>query len=569
VRRTGLRRVVGFSTIIWLVNYSGCSRSDKDVAARVGDVEISAQEYGARLTDFFRSSSTNDNLKIRRQILENMIHEELILAEAKKRGWLDEAAYREKSSRVRTQAILDEYRQRFVAGAVTVDDEDLKRAFARLNVRMSARHLYARSEQEAWKLRDLLLKGATFEELALKVFQDPKLRSNGGYIGYFTFGEMDPAFEDTAYRLRIGEISEPVKTAQGYSIIRVEDRLAKPIATEYEFLQQKNQVARIVRASKIDAKVKQVTEATAQQLSPRFNESVVNALFQAWSEIALHERIEEMPGKPRKMDGRSMNGVVVDFSTGRWSVDDVMDRMTLTSERQRRYVHSTDEVKQFITGLLVREQFLQRALNENIDKLPDVKKRVDAEMRMVILDRWRALVTDSVNASENMLKDRYEKNKSAYQFPEGWDLSEIAVPSRKKALSLLRQAQRGVAFGLLARKHSVRPNAASNEGHLGLLTRQQLGAWVSKVAAVKDGEVVGPFEMDGFYSLIKVNRYRTARQKTFEQSKPQMKEELEWQLKQQAFLMSLEQLRKSTSIWINDPLLATIQLNNVTSRSTL
>ena len=59
-----------------------------------------------------------------------------------------------------------------------------------------------------------LLEGESFQALAGEVFNDPELQASGGLLPPFTFDEMDPDFEDAAFTLLIGEISEPVRTPQ-------------------------------------------------------------------------------------------------------------------------------------------------------------------------------------------------------------------------------------------------------------------------------------------------------------------------------------------------------------------
>ena len=71
-------------------------------------------------------------------------------------------------------------------------------------------------------LIDRLRNGEDFAALAQQYSSDMGSREDGGDLGYFPRGRMVPAFEEAAFALRPGEISEPVKTKFGYHIIKVE-----------------------------------------------------------------------------------------------------------------------------------------------------------------------------------------------------------------------------------------------------------------------------------------------------------------------------------------------------------
>jgi len=68
--------------------------------------------------------------------------------------------------------------------------------------------------------------GADFAALAKKYSQDETNASQGGDLDYFTRGRMVPEFENAAFALGPGEMSDLVKTEFGYHIIKVTDRKA-------------------------------------------------------------------------------------------------------------------------------------------------------------------------------------------------------------------------------------------------------------------------------------------------------------------------------------------------------
>ena len=89
---------------------------------------------------------------------------------------------------------------------------------------VNASHILVPTEKEAIEIRSQLLRGASFEDLAKKYSKCPSGASNGGNLGFFGRGMMVPEFEQVAFALKVGEISQPVKTQFGYHLIKVIDK---------------------------------------------------------------------------------------------------------------------------------------------------------------------------------------------------------------------------------------------------------------------------------------------------------------------------------------------------------
>jgi peptidyl-prolyl cis-trans isomerase SurA len=82
----------------------------------------------------------------------------------------------------------------------------------------------AEARQKLIGLRDQILQGADFNELAKKNSEDPSAQYNGGEMGYVGRGAMVPTFEAMAFKLKEGEISMPFESPFGYHILQLIDR---------------------------------------------------------------------------------------------------------------------------------------------------------------------------------------------------------------------------------------------------------------------------------------------------------------------------------------------------------
>jgi peptidyl-prolyl cis-trans isomerase C len=79
-------------------------------------------------------------------------------------------------------------------------------------------------------IRERLVKGEDFAAVAKAESDDTGSGAQGGDLGTFGHGRMVPVFEESAFTLPIGEISQPVKSQFGWHLIQVQDRPLKDFA---------------------------------------------------------------------------------------------------------------------------------------------------------------------------------------------------------------------------------------------------------------------------------------------------------------------------------------------------
>ncbi len=86
-----------------------------------------------------------------------------------------------------------------------------------------ASHILVKTREEAQQILGQLKSGAKFEDLARGKSQCPSGKQQRGDLGWFSKGRMVKPFEDAAFSLNKGALSEVVQTKFGFHVIKVTD----------------------------------------------------------------------------------------------------------------------------------------------------------------------------------------------------------------------------------------------------------------------------------------------------------------------------------------------------------
>ncbi|MTH53377.1 peptidylprolyl isomerase PrsA [Bacillus mangrovi] len=103
-----------------------------------------------------------------------------------------------------------------------VTDEDVKKYHESLKGKIKASHILVKDEKTANEVKKKLDGGAKFEDLAKEYSEDGSAQT-GGSLGWFDNKQMVKEFTEAAFKLKKGEVSQPVKSEFGYHIIRADD----------------------------------------------------------------------------------------------------------------------------------------------------------------------------------------------------------------------------------------------------------------------------------------------------------------------------------------------------------
>jgi|TARA_Y100000780_G_scaffold117960_1_gene106220 foldase protein PrsA len=81
-------------------------------------------------------------------------------------------------------------------------------------------HILVKKQSEAIEILDKIKNGEKFGKMARQFSTDSGSAKRDGSLGYFGRGKMVKEFENAAFTLQAGQISEPIKTQYGYHIIK-------------------------------------------------------------------------------------------------------------------------------------------------------------------------------------------------------------------------------------------------------------------------------------------------------------------------------------------------------------
>lgn len=209
----------------------GCAKDKGEVLAKFKGGKVTSDEFKKELgkvPDF--AKGIFESAEGKKRFLEDLISRELIYFDAKKKKIDKEKEYLDMVERFKRDALLEILLKREVEDKAKVDESELKAYYDsnpeefRLNEEVRVSHILVKTDAEARDVINRLKGGTDFGKLAIELSQDPASAKKGGELGYFKRGKMVPEFERVAFKLKQGEISEPVRTNFGYHIIKLTGR---------------------------------------------------------------------------------------------------------------------------------------------------------------------------------------------------------------------------------------------------------------------------------------------------------------------------------------------------------
>jgi peptidyl-prolyl cis-trans isomerase C len=181
------------------------------------------------------------------------------------------------------------------------------------------------------------------------------------------------------------------------------------------------------------------------------------------------------------------------------------------------------ELFQRVLDEVVDQKLLaSEAIRRGLDKSPAAQRRLASARERILGDM---VVEGAVNSAvnETAIQALYQEQVKLNRGGDEFRARQIVTPDQISAEAIRKQVGAGASFDKLAAEHSIDAETKSSGGDLGYFTPDVMPAAYGKVlAGAKPGQLLGPFQSDEGWVLLKVEDRRKQAPPTLDASRPQI-----------------------------------------------
>jgi parvulin-like peptidyl-prolyl isomerase len=529
-----------------LCTFLSCAK--KEIAlATVGEEVITASELEIKMQQQpTRFSSFADELERKRRLLEGMAEQKLLLKGAYQRGFDTEEEILSKLEQQKPNVLLQLLYEREVTSKSKVNEAELKDFYKKQGEEIKIRHLLVKSKVVVDSLYQRLTEGEDFAVLAEARSLDPT-SAMGGELGYFRWGNMIPGFREAAFKLKVGEISKPIKTQFGWHLIKLEDR--RPVEQEpYE---------------KVKGSLEKEVESLKQgELSASFLERLKeNANFTPqpvlqkdfWEKYqSAPESLKVREKRERIFTEEELKTPVLSYSLGEWTLKEFLEFLDRLAPMDYPDWDDTEILTEVLEKYLRRDLLLALAERDRIDKGEEFQMRLQSVKEDLMAQKFRTEVLEkNTTVSEEELQEYYQENKGKFRVPAEYHLREISVKTEAEVKDIIQRLKRGEDFARLARENTLRTHLKEKGGDMGYLKSYQYPELYQAASEVKVGQISQPILVGGNWSVVKLEGVKEEGIRSFEEAKAEIQRVLLSVKKREAYDSYIDLLKQEFPITID------------------
>jgi len=217
--------IVAAILVVVLTALTGCGKGDdKSVVARVGSSSLSVADFYASIPEQDLAVMT---LEDEQEAVNNWVKTELFYQEGRRQGFGTDDDIERRIREIERELVAEACIRRRLDQIEPVTEDEARAYFEEhkneYGIQVRLAHILVRNREEAERALAQIKSGSPFESVA-ENFSIDQTASLGGDLGYVRRGEMIHELEESAFSLKVGEVSPVIASGYGYHIIKVLDR---------------------------------------------------------------------------------------------------------------------------------------------------------------------------------------------------------------------------------------------------------------------------------------------------------------------------------------------------------
>ena len=505
---------VAIRALLFPILLLSCGKKEEEgivLLAKVGSKQITV----ADMERVFRPQpgwSAEEFETAKEEVLNRLIKEKLLALEAERMGYRNDEDVNENLEVVVEKAMVNQLYRNVVMGKAKVGDGEVKSFYNRLGEEVKIRHIMLESEKQADSVyTELTEKKKDFDEL-VKLTIDTDTKGKGGDLGWVRWGGGLPdEFERVAFSLKAGETSKPVKSNEGYHIIRVDDRREverKP----YE--EWKGKIKNWLEMRKVKRLETEYFEEMKTKAKIKINEEILANLVNKTPEP---DRETLAPAPLPLVTEEEREKSLVSSIVGGLTVGEVLKEME--KDRRRPSFKQLDEAKRFIEFLATYRFLVAEAKKLQLERSPEVMLEIESQIDSRMAAKLSKETYDNIKAGEGELVGFYKAHiEDYYTQPKRVQASEILVETEEEAKEILKRLRRGEDFAELAKEKSIH-SSKERGGDLGLIAMGMYPDIEEAAFRLKPGEISDVLKTKDGFAIIKVTQKLAKRIQPFDNVK--------------------------------------------------
>lgn len=190
--------------------------------------------------------------------------------------------------------------------------------------------------------------------------------------------------------------------------------------------------------------------------------------------------------------------------------------------RDQAIAPNSDLFRQTLDEVVDRKLLAAEAERRGLDKTPDAQRRLAAARERVLSDTLVEKVVAGA-VTDNAVRGLYQEQLKLAKRSEEVRARQIVVPTEADALQMKKLLASGAAFEALAMERSTDAATRFNGGELGYFTFDVMPeAYGAALKTARLGQIVGPFQVENGWAIVKVEDRRLEQPITLQAARPQI-----------------------------------------------